>query len=115
MNKRQRKKNKVMRVKDIGWEEVVDLDDTLSKLIYPRLLAFKKYNIHSYPGDFNTFEEWQEVIDKIIYAFKLLYFGVPWVEFEYYKGYSQQEYVKEEEKIKEGLLLFAKYYRDLWD
>lgn len=78
-----------------------NLDHTLALIILPCLKKFKK-NLHGHPGNI-TFEQWKSILNKMIKAFELLNGD----EF-YYKN-------KEDEMIKEGLELFAKYYRHLWD
>lgn len=100
-----------------GWDDSVtwSLDDHLAKLILPRLKRFKELNKHAYPGKFpgidrpdavESFEEWQEVLNKMIFAFE-------WHadDDRKYGKFDEAEY----EKVKEGLQLFATFYGALWD
>ena len=92
------------------------LDWTLAKMIWPRLVRLKELNI-GYPceiavdyGEVDGPKKWDEILDKMILAFKLIeedecYFGEPnWREKE----------AEQQKKIEEGLDLFRKYYRNLW-
>lgn len=91
------------------------LDTHLAQLIAPRLKLFKKLNTHAWPGPvegmpetglFSTFEEWQEALGKMIYAFECYA-----SEDRDYWEFSEVE----RKKIQEGLFLFAKCYGALWD
>ena len=84
-------------------EEVWNTDNTIAQLIVPRLQAFKALDKHGYCPDFKGMREWNNAIQKMIDAFELMKFvgGVD---------------TKEEERIvEEGLDLFRKYFRSLWD
>jgi hypothetical protein len=48
--------------------ELWNLYYTFALFILPRLVEFRKLT-KAYPPDFETFEEWVEIIDKMIYAF----------------------------------------------
>ena len=97
MNNRQRKKYGKQRIKP---RELWGLDYTIAKFVYPRLKAFKKI-CDTYPSNLSSFKEWQEILDKMILAFELLYED---------RLYSDEEQIK----INEGLKLFAEYYQCLW-
>lgn len=100
-----------------GWDDSVtwSLDTHLAKLIAPRLKWFKELNTHAWPGPvegmpntgrFNTFEEWHQALDKMIFAF------------ECYASEDKDcwEWTdSERQRIEEGLALFAKHYGCLWD
>lgn len=88
---------------DYPIEEVWNTDNTIAQLIVPRLQAFKVLDKHGYCPDFKGMREWNNAIQKMIDAFELMKFvgGVD---------------TKEEERIvEEGLDLFRKYFRSLWD
>lgn len=109
MNKRIRKKKGLAK---ITIEECWSLDETLAKLILPRLQKYIQINEHGYPHTLNNHEEWHEIIQKMIFAFDIIanrkYPSIKnknWLELE----------VEQTEKIQEGLDLFAKYFRNLWD
>ena len=94
MNKRIRKKKGLSKVTN---SELMDLDYAIAKYILPRLIAFKK-KTNSYPSG-KTFEEYLEVLDKIIWSFNYVVKDV--------KG-------QEDDRYREGMNLFAEYFRTLW-
>ena len=71
--------------------------------IVPRLQAFKALDRHGYCPAFNNMQEWDEAIQKMIDAFDLMK----------YAGGTHT--ANEEKTIDEGLTLFCKYFRNLWD
>jgi hypothetical protein len=92
-----------------GWDDSVtwNLDGHLAELILPRLKRFKELNVHCWPGgDVETPEDWHVILDKMIFAFE-------WHcdEDRKYGDFDEVEYGR----VKEGLMLFAKYYGALWD
>ena len=119
---------------DVADEECWSLDYTFSKFILPRLKHFKKMKRYGYHPDM-TPEEWESVIDELIWTFEYLandeehfnpmpdfYEGKIWnLDFE--KSPKQKEMWDEwlkksrelEERSQKGLQLFAKHYRHLWD
>lgn len=150
------------------------MDHTLALIVYPMLLQLKATK-HGVPSNFcevggedyvdqdsfdfyketynDSFNEkvklWDEVLDKMIWAFKQIAFED--YEAKYHHGKSEWDFVKSdhtfpnpitgkleptyqmvdrdpnshwfdidgqmlhEERIQEGLNLFGKYYRNLWD
>ena len=87
---------------DFPVEKVWNTDNTLSQLIVPRLLAFKALNKHGHPGEFKDMRAWNNAIQKMADAFELM---------KYVHTLSQEE----ETIVTEGLNLFCKYFRNLWD
>ena len=87
---------------DYPIEEVWNTDNTLAKLIVPRLKAFKALDKHGYCPAFKGEREWNNAIQKMIDAFELL---------EHITSYTDEE----EQIIDEGLELFSKHFRNLWD
>lgn len=75
--------------------ELWSLDHTIIRFTLPRLKVFRDYT-QSYPPDFNTFEDWQAVIDKMIEGME-----------KYILDMSDEEAI-------EGIDLFLKYFRHLW-
>lgn len=100
MNKRQRKKWLKQHKAYVDPKETWSLDVTLAQYIYPRLLAFKKLS-NGHPTCL-TIDEWNGVLDKMIFAFKELAEDRLIIE------------VQMLDRIKEGLDLFVEYYRALW-
>lgn len=84
--------------------ETFDLDATLSMIIYSYLCYFRDNCLVGYPGSM-TFEKWQEIIDKMIEAFKLQ------IELNNNIDISSKNKKK---KINYGMRLFIKYYNHLW-
>ena len=88
---------------DYPIEEVWNTDNTIAQLIVPRLQAFKALDKHGYCPDFKGMREWNNAIQKMIDAFELM-------------KYAGRVNTKEEERtMEEGLDLFRKYFRHLWD
>ena len=88
---------------DFPIEEVWNTDNTIAQLIVPRLQAFKALDKHGGPPDFSEMREWNNAIQKMIDAFELM---------KYVSGVNTKE---EERIVEEGLDLFRKYFRHLWD
>jgi len=59
-----------------------------------------------------TENEWCEIIDDIIYAFK---FVLDEDDVNNFSSFSQEEYEKNKKKHKRGLKLFSIYLMSLWD
>jgi hypothetical protein len=103
-------KRKINRESEENWshkndyliEEVWNTYHTLAQLIVPRLQAFKALDKHGYCPHFKGMREWNNAIQKMIDAFELL---------KYNSSFSEEE----QKTIKEGLDLFCKHYRNLWD
>ena len=87
---------------DFPIDEIWNTDNALARLIVPRLQAFKELDKHGYPGDFSDMRIWNHTIQKMIDAFELM---------KYVHSLSADE----EKTISEGLSLFCKYFRNLWD
>lgn len=87
--------------------ETWSLDYVISKFIVPRLKRFKEIN-----NGFSmsvTSEEWNKILDKMIFAFE-------WNcrDQEEEMDYNPKTWKKDLRKHEEGMKLFAKYFRDLW-
>lgn len=103
-------KRKINRESEENWshkndypiEEVWNTYHTLAQLIVPRLQAFKALDKYGYCPHFKGMREWNNAIQKMIDAFELL---------KYNSSFSEEE----QKTIKEGLDLFCKHYRNLWD
>ena len=114
-----------------------NFDTTIAKFMIPRLKRFSKIK-HSYPGwNFETdsemsFEEWTEILSKIINAFEVFLMDDP--DIEYIKEAwiddggcfhsitdpdLEEKFKVEQERrqkvVKEGLKLFSIYFESLWD
>lgn len=106
MNRRIRKKQLKKMGKYIPIRDVYNLNMTIVKFILPRLELFRKVT-DSYPIEMKSLNEWDDVLDKMITAFRLIY--------ESYTRVKNPEEIKKDYKIiEEGLDLFRKYFYDLW-
>ena len=74
----------------------------LAREIAPRLKAFKALDKYGHCPAFKGMAEWNKAIQKMIDAFELL---------KHITSFSDEE----EKTIEEGLELFCKHYRNLWD
>lgn len=88
--------------KELGFAqfETWNLYYSLALEIYPRLCYFREHTL-AYPVEADSEEEWGEILDKMIRAFKLILID----------DRRDDEKFKE---IEEGLSLFAKWYLALW-
>ena len=77
------------------------MDHTLSLIILPMLIQLRDTN-HGHPAQI-TEEEWIEIQNKMIWSFEEIMKD----DFNFDKEHN--------EKIQEGLNLFGKWFRDLWD
>lgn len=102
MNKRIRKKYLKQHGLYVHPKETWSLDITLAQYIIPRLKLYKKLN-DVIPGRLESHDEWDKILDKMIYAFECMS-----DEFCNY-----EEYDKRQKKVKEGLQLFADYFQAL--
>ena len=118
--------------------ELLNLDSTIINFILPRLKEFKKIvkNNPSIPYGIKSLKEWEDILDKMIWAFEEsldLHFkkGDSFYDFikkennkeitltETLKKYNKDHNFLEEEKKKsdlknEGIELFCKYLGALW-
>ena len=74
----------------------------LAREIAPRLKAYKALKKHGWPEDFESQEDWDQAIQKMIDAFELV------------KDYSPS-YEEDIQTVDQGVKLFCKYFRDLSD
>ena len=114
-------------------EECWSLENTFSKFILSRLKHFKKMNRYGYHPDM-TLEEWENVIDELIWTFEYLNDDERFNPFPHYLEDTEWNFNKEktpeqkqsfdewmkkhnelQERKQKGLELFAKYYCHLWD
>lgn len=112
-----KKSKKFYKKNGFRYEEVWNLDYTLASYILPRLAYFRE--IHSgIPSEFCVMdesgkvvkkltEEYDKCLDKMIEAFELI-LGED-------DSSTVKEYREREAQIQEGLELFGKYFRTLWD
>ena len=107
-DKRYRRHIKQLKLNGFTDSETWGLDSVIAEFILPRLIRFKELNI-GFPDVF-TFDSWNDVIDKMIFAFD-------WslnCDDEKYDNLSKEEQEINWKKYEEGMQLFAKYFRHLW-
>ena len=100
-------------LKECGFSdtETWSLYSVLSEFVLPRLKRFKKItngfpSVPTSMGDM-TMDKWYEILDKIIFAFDWALTSDDMFE-------NKKEYMNGWKKYKEGMELFAEYFRDLW-
>ena len=110
------RKNRAVNVR-IDKYDTWSLDHTLALIILPALKQYREHH-HGSPMIEGFFDEktgetlpglheaWDDIIDKMIFSF----------EYMLLEDNSDKVCTKEvEDLIQEGLYLFGKYYRNLWD
>ena len=109
------------------------MDHTLALIIHPMLLQLKATN-HGYfssdpedaphigqePGtdftnDTKAVDRYNWIMDELIWAFDQLANGNDMEFYTEENGWDVENHTKYEERIKNSLRLFGKYYRALWD
>ena len=115
MNKRTRKKWLKKQGLYVNPKETWSLDCNIAKYILPRLKLYKKLTI-AYPvcGEENTHEKWDKILDKMILSFEQIandyeiYVSVNFKNSDWMDKYNDLN-----NKIQEGLMLFAKWFQYL--
>lgn len=87
---------------DFPIDEVWNTENTLARLIASRLVTFRDLDKHGHPDGFKDIREWNATIQKMIDAFELM---------KYARCLSEEENLV----VDEGIALFCKYFRNLWD
>ena len=87
---------------DFPIEEIWNTGTTIAAFIAPRLKAFKSLKKRGSPPEMGSERQWNSTIQKMIVAFEIL--SSPYTPTD-----------EEDPIVEEGLDLFRKYYRNLWD
>ena len=107
-DKRYKKYNKQLKKYGFCDSETWNLDAVIAEFILPRLKRFREVT-NGYSKDFSNYDEWYEVLDKMIFSFEWI------LTYAYSVGdLSNEEYKNSLKKYDEGMKLFAKYFRNLW-
>ena len=88
-----------------GWDDsdTWSLDMTIAKFVLPRLIRFKELEFITPSNDLKE-EEWNEILDKMIVAFK------------YYTSDDQFRFnIQDFPEVEEGMILFSKHFNELWN
>ena len=99
--------------------EMWNLDDTISKWIVPKLKEFKKIT-QGHPASLDTFEEWQDMLDEMIFGFEWPMNETNWyMENVFYladeiKSEKIKEFETLNDRAEKGRMLFAEYFNGLW-
>jgi len=90
-----------MKKKDKKRHKIANLEYYIAKYTLPKLKKFQK-TTYSMPPDMNL-EQWKEIIGEMIYGLEA-------------SANQDWEFNKERDykRVKKGLKLFGKYFRDLW-
>ena len=114
-----------------GWDErnLWSLDVALAKWLLPQLEAFRK-NLHGYPHGI-TEREWDKILDKIIWSFSYVADKTPEQDEVYTMISKSVDGIEVKDKklhkkatrkldnleirYQEGIDLFSKWFRNLWD
>lgn len=92
-----------------SYEDMWSLDCTISKFILPRLKEFRRMDKFGYPSYCNDMDEWNDMLDKMIFSFEYTVIDLTDDVF------LNKDFVKDEVKRQEGLKLFATHFNHLWD
>lgn len=87
---------------DFPIEEIWNTENVIAAFIAPRLRAFKDLKKHGYPSEMNSERQWNSAIQRMIDAFEILS-----------RPYTPTD--EEDPIVEEGLDLFRKHFRNLWD
>ena len=87
---------------DFPIEEIWNTENAIAAFIVPRIKAFKDLKKHGFPPEMNSERQWNSIIQKMADAFEILC-----------RPYTPTD--NEDPIVEEGLDLFRKYFRNLWD
>lgn len=95
--------------------EMWNLDDTISKWIVPKLKTFKIIT-QGYPTSMDTFEEWQDMLDEMIFGFEWPANETEWyAKNAFYPGDAiEARFEAMNDRAKRGRMLFAAHFNELW-
>ena len=117
----------------VSYIESYNADIAISRKALLALYVFKKLEKNGHPIDLESIEEWNEIINKILFSFAytLKDEKLNKTERKIVKEYEIKEEIGVNEngeiiviyenyddnikKYNEGMKLFVKYYNDLWD
>lgn len=90
----------IEQIENHGWDdtETWSLDSTMKRYLSPRLKRFKELTI-GFPSCLESFDDWLEILDDIIY----------WCDYDRLNGESEGD-----ERYKIGQNYFFKHFNSLW-
>ena len=85
----------------------------IAEFIFPRLKYFRESEKMGYPAELNSMEEWNDILDKMLFAFD-------YALNEDEERFSPIDFDLEEhqtilDRVAEGFKLFGEYFLNLWD
>lgn len=89
-----------------------NFDSRCAKWVYPRLKFYSEHR-NGYPGDVRN-EEWDEIVKKIVWSMEFIATEKLWPPEGDYDP-SPEDFMKDMEKVQEGLDLFGKWFMAFWD
>ena len=97
--------------------ELWNFNSTIAEFIYPRLKAFITINQDCPVAPDITFDEWNKILNKMLFSFH--YYmdndgGLKFMKKNVKNIDNKDQIASFNNKIKEGLSLFAKYFGSLW-
>lgn len=96
--------------------DIWELDVHLTSLILPRLIEFRQIATNSFPAEAGSHENWMNTLDKMILAFQIMKKSDdPGMGYDVDSDDFLDLVKADQEKIDEGLKLFAEFYQGLWD
>ena len=111
-------KNWWLRIKNgAGCCDIFGLDYYLAKKIIKPLKVFRSKENISHPSELKNYEEWREILDKMIWSFDYLLDGEEMgkmFEKEFGKNVNIEKQIEWAKREQEGFELFGKYFRNLW-
>lgn len=87
-------------------EDIYNVGHSIARYSKSLIKEWLKTDIVSHPWNFKNIDEWKNALNKMYRAFEL-------IDKEYDDVYIYSP--KEHKEIKEGLKLFSKYIRNMWD
>jgi len=95
-----------------GCCDIFSLDYYLARKIIKPLKAFRNSNLGSHPSELKSVEEWEKILDEMIWAFEYILKDESGV---YEDGkYNHEKTMELYEREQKGFELFGKYFRNLW-
>jgi len=88
--------------------ETWSLYNPIAEFTIPRLVRFRKINI-GYPGNFKSIDEWNVLLDDMIFAFVWALENEDWPEV-----LNKTEEKKHWVRYRKGMRYFTQYFMHLW-
>jgi len=110
-DKRYKKALKQLKTQGFAYDETWALDSVIAQFILPRLKCFRKCNAGFPGGGDMTMEKWNEIVDKMIFAF---HWSLHNEDDSYVGDFTDKQVNECWKKYDEGIQLFAKWFRHLW-